>query len=402
MQRESERWILDALLKTGGWDVLHPESKPYWETLGYSHADIDSVFGRMRGGAMLTKAWAARGLEVERLARHADAEGYGLTARDLYLRAALLYGRAQYSFYRDDPTKSAYHARLVRCFERAAELTPERIRRVRIGDVYGVLHLPADAPSRPLPALILIPGMDMIKEEWTRPSLSLFLPRGFATLAIDGPGQGESLLHGLKVTLTNYDDAGRAAYEFLASQPEIDPDRIALLGVSMGSYWGCRIAAAEPRLACAATGLACYGRKHIIFHQAQPNFRANFKYMSGLEDEETFDRLAEAMVLDDVAPRIRMPILMAQAEYDELNDLQETFAVFDRISSPKELWVYEDQFHPMGGVSGEFYGSAADWVMARLQGRPVPAGGSRQLYVRADGTVREGDARPVWWSAPEP
>lgn len=80
MRRESERWVLDALLKTGGWDVLHPESKPYWETLGYFHADIESVFGRIRGGAMLPKAWAQRGLEVERLARHAEAEGYGLTA----------------------------------------------------------------------------------------------------------------------------------------------------------------------------------------------------------------------------------------------------------------------------------------------------------------------------------
>ncbi|MHB9146161.1 MAG: alpha/beta hydrolase family protein [Symbiobacteriia bacterium] len=397
MERESEKWVLDALLKTGGWDVLHPESKPYWETLGYAHGDIESVFGRIRSGSMLPKAWATRAQEVERLARHAESEGYLLTARDLYLRASLLYGRAQYSFYRDAPIKSAYHARLVDCFEQVIRLTPERIERVRIGDVYATLHLPAGRAPGSLPALILIPGMDMVKEEWTRPSLSLFLPRGFATLALDGPGQGESLLHGLKVNLTNYDDAGKAAYEFLAGHPEIDPKRIALLGVSMGSYWGCRIAATEPRLACAATGLACYGKKHIIFRQAQPNFRANFKYMAGLEDDAEFDRLADAMVLTDLMPQIRMPLLMAQAEFDELNDLEETYAVYDQVKSPKELWVYEDQFHPMGGVSGEFYGSAADWVTARLQGAPIPSG-SRQMYIRTDGTVRHGDAHPDWWT----
>lgn len=401
MQRESEKWVLEALLKTGGWDVLHPESKPYWETLGYNHADIENVFGRIRHGSMLTKAWAGRAQEVERLAKHAESEGYLLTARDLYLRAALLYGRAQYSFYRDVPIKKAYHARLVECFERVIKYTPERIQRVRIGDVYATLHLPAQPAAGPLPALILIPGMDMVKEEWTRPSLSLFLPRGFATLALDGPGQGESLLHGLKVNLTNYDDAGKAAYEFLAGNPEIDPKKISLLGVSMGSYWGCRIAAAEPRLACAATGLACYGKKHIIFRQAQPNFRANFKYMAGIEDEAEFDRLAEQMTLEAAAPRIKMPLLMAQAEFDELNDLEETFTVFDQVKSPKELWVYEDQFHPMGGVSGEFYGSAADWVMARLQGKPVQDG-SRQMYIRTDGTVNEGDARPDWWTPKAP
>lgn len=57
MNRESEKWVLDALLKTGGWDVLHPESKPYWETLGYAHADIENVFSRIRSGSMLSKAW---------------------------------------------------------------------------------------------------------------------------------------------------------------------------------------------------------------------------------------------------------------------------------------------------------------------------------------------------------
>jgi hypothetical protein len=52
-------------------------------------------------------------------------------------------------------------------------------------------------------------------------------------LAIDGPGQNEALIsRGIRVTESNFIDAGRAAMDYLISRPEIDAARIGIAGIS--------------------------------------------------------------------------------------------------------------------------------------------------------------------------
>lgn len=400
MKPAGSKWLMDALLRFGGWDILHPEGIPYWETLGYDHVDIQRVFERVRSGDTMVKAWWQTGEEVLARAQRAEKRGFELVARRLYLRAALLFGRAQYSIYSDSQIKVAYHEKMVRCFERSVGGEPWRVERIGVPfedkTVYAVLHLPREV-AKPMPAIILLPGMDMVKEEWTRLSLQAFLPQGLATLAVDGPGQGETLMRGLKVSLDNYERAVQAVFDDLAARPEVDEKRIGLLGVSMGSYWGARFAAFDRRLAACATGLGCYGSKEIIFNRAQPNFRANFMYMSGIDDDEEFDRMSEQMLLTaDMMQRIGCPILFAHAEFDEIDDLGESFEVFDQIRAPKEIWVFENQFHPLGGVADELYLSFVDWLRMNLVGKPLPAGTDRRLFLRADGTAVEGDGLPPW------
>lgn len=400
MNRRGQKWVLDTLLGAFGMDVLHPESRPIFLQLGYGMADIERVIQRWKGGDWTVKAFTSRAAEVERLARRSEDEGYRLTARDLYLRAALLYGRAQYAIFRDDPIKSGYHAKLVECFQQVMALNPTPIERVEIPfegkTIYALLHLPADTRGR-VPAALLVPGMDMVKEEWTAASQRYFLERGMATLAIDGPGQGETLLHGLKVTVDNYERSAQAAISYLTSRPEIDPERIVMFGVSMGSHWGTRIAASDGRLKAAATAMGCYGPKDTIFKWAQPSYRVNYMYMAGIYDEEAFDRMADQMVLDQVAPQVRCPFLMVQGEFDELSPLHEVLPIYELVRAPKEVWVCEDQFHPLGGVFAEVLTGVADWLQARLAGVPIK-GNDRRLYFRNDGSVVEGDARPLWWS----
>ena len=53
----------------------------------------------------------------------------------------------------------------------------------------GVLRAPRSAG--PHPVVILVPGLDSAKEE-LRPTEQMFLDRGLATFAVDGPGQGEA------------------------------------------------------------------------------------------------------------------------------------------------------------------------------------------------------------------
>lgn len=396
----SQRWVLDTLLGMGGWDVLHPEAQGFFEELVYNHADAARVFAQVKSGVMFPKAWSLTAAELKRKGEHYEKRGLSRAARDLYARAAVCYGRAQYSYYRDDERKRRFHAKMVECYRRVMDLNPTPIERVEIPfegkTLYAVLHLPAR--SGKFPAVILGPGMDMFKEDWHNIAQTYYKERGLACLAIDGPGQGESLLNGLKVDVTNYERAGSAFIDYLAKQPEIDADKIGLFGVSMGSYWGTRIAAHDPRLRACATGLGCYGTMEVIFNQAQPNFRANFMYMAGYTDEARFDaEILQHMHLSDMSPRVRCPYLMAHGEFDELTPLEDALATYELVKAPKELWVFDWEFHPMGGVAAEFIAAAADWVVEMLNGNYGP-GMDNRYFIGRDGHVQVGSGTPPWWN----
>ena len=47
-------------------------------------------------------------------------------------------------------------------------------------------------------------------------------------------------------------------------------------------------------------------------------------------------------------------------------------AWFDKLSCPRELWIYHDTYHPMGEVVADAYPAIADWLLDALAGRVAP------------------------------
>ena len=45
----------------------------------------------------------------------------------------------------------------------------------------------------------------------------------------------------------------------------------------------------------------------------------------------------------------------------------------NRLRCPKELWLFEDVFHPMGEVAADIYPAIADWILHALT-KGFPAG----------------------------
>jgi dipeptidyl aminopeptidase/acylaminoacyl peptidase len=126
-----------------------------------------------------------------------------------------------------DQMRTAHRA-AVRCHERAMELVPFPGRKVRIlfdgAAIVGVLRQPAG--TGPYPTVILVPGLDSTKE--LRATEELFLQRGLATFAIDGPGQGEAE-YALPIR-PDWEVVGGAVVGALAAMPEVDDDRIGVWG----------------------------------------------------------------------------------------------------------------------------------------------------------------------------
>ncbi|OHX21137.1 dipeptidyl aminopeptidase [Chromobacterium sphagni] len=406
---EAQSWSLDIALAQGGFDALHPEGKNTLLQLGHDPADFDAVFAQVKSGAMLPKAWSQVAARAESRAAHYERDGYARTAADLYLRAAVMWGRAQYSIFNTrDPRKAALRARCDHCVERIGALRDNRVQRVAIpfegGHIHGLLHLPEGKASQAA-AVILGPGMDMIKEDYLYAAERYYTSRGMVALSIEGPGQGESRAGGLMVTLDNYERAISAYIDYLAARPEIDATRIGMFGISMSGYWGLRAAAREPRLAALAAYEAVAGDFLTIFERAQPSFKKNYMYMSGYGDEAAFDRdLRDAMPLGALVADIRIPVLMGIGEFDELTPLEQALACYQRIRAPKEMRVYENEFHPLGGVAAEIFRYGAEWLERALNGDPALNQPGRDVrhYLQRDGKIVDGSANPSWWLGADP
>lgn len=378
-QRDGQQWIYDYILKTTG-RAIHFEM------------DGRNVPPQVKSIRMAAKFMAKQGETAERLARKADAAGDRLNARALFRTASEHYREAQHFAIPPLGAKRwEYYARARDCAKRLYELTDSPVETVELpfagGSFPALLHVAPD--NGPRPAVVFFPGMDNTKENWPDPLDNAFAERGMHVLAVDGPGQGEALERGIYVNPTNHVDAAKAAYEFLAARPDVDAKRIGIAGRSFGTFWSLRAAADEPRYAAVAGAVACYYWDRLtIFDEAPIRFKQVFMAMAGMDDEKAFDAMCEGFTLKGHAERVKCPVLMATGEFDPLNPIEDSEAVFDALAGPKEMWVFEDEFHPIGApkaLSGRStFDFIAAWMERALNGKIAP-GHKRKALIRANG-----------------
>jgi pimeloyl-ACP methyl ester carboxylesterase len=390
--RSGQEWILDRFVAALGIDALMPGFSVLATSpvIGFNVADVRQIAERTRGMLGMRREYLRAAARREELAHQAEAKGHSATARRQYHLSALYYGFAQYTIQEDaDPEKARLHARCQECYAKVIKYAATPIEKVEIPfedtppykaqSFPGLLHLPQG--QGPFPCVIFIPGTDMHKEQVPNPEDNIFAKRGLACLSIDGPGQGESLLRMLKVHVEtwNYERAVTAALDYLETRSEIDMARIATLGVSTGSYWSPRAALHEARhknRIKACVGLMAQWDPYFVteFEYAQPAFKSNYMYMAGVDDEAEFDRQARLHTLEQVIEEITCPILISQGEFDELCPPTTVERILRRAKAPHELWIWEDEHHPMGGVAIEAWETALDWILDRFEGKAVQTG----------------------------
>jgi pimeloyl-ACP methyl ester carboxylesterase len=325
-RRDGQQWALDYVIaKTGREQNFENPGRRFPETV--------------KSYRMIPRVLFKEADHLETLARGAEDAGHAHTARRLYFKAVQTYRHAHHSIFTDDhPEKLFLYGRMTDCFERIIALSDGRLERVEVpwedATLSGVFHR---APgSDPKPTVMFFPGMDMSKEAFPDPDDNPFAQRGIHVLSIDGPGQGVSNLRKVHVTEDNYERAAGVFFEHLLEREDVDASKVAVSGFSMGSFWGMRFAALEPRLAAVATAGACYGGKREIFNVSSPRFKQIFMYMAGLTD---------------------------------------TVEVYNAVTAPKELWVLENEFHfPLESSSPNLgqrpvFDFIADWLIDAFASR---------------------------------
>ena len=381
---KEQRWVLDNIIRTVGvdWDQGRTARLVTYASPKIS-PDVNLIRQRVRRFADIAREFSKAAARRRARAEKAEAENHLVLARECYFMAAHLYINAQWPLFEDDHPKRIEFGELGdSCFDKYIQYANHPIERVEIPfegrSLPALLHLPTRGHP-PFPAILAIPGMDAVKEDapiYGDP----YLERGIAMLRIDGPGQGASNLRKIRVTADNYYQAGVNAIDYLCSREDIDASRLALVGSSMGTYWGFRVAAAENRLKACAFMLPCWeGGMDTIFNMASPTFKMNFMYMAGIDDEGAFDKFMETLTLEGLEERISCPVMLITGEDDDLSPMDVTLKLFETIQQPKKLVMFEGNKH---SVEVPFFDYAADWVLDWLEGS-MPS--SEKVYVELTG-----------------
>ena len=214
-----------------------------------------------------------------------------------------------------------------------------------------------------VPAALLLHGYSSRKEMMSESAGRGLLAYGIASLAIDLPMHGErgnplqaqamrnplELMRQWKLGL----DECSLALRYLALRPEIDGERLAIVGYSLGSFLGVVAAAREESVK--AVVLAAGG---------------------DLPAGTPLNRIARAVA--DPIKAVRklkgVPLLMINGKRDRTVAPEQAQRLFDAAGEPKELrWWDSAHRLPVEAVE-----DCAEWLAEQLDAAPLkPTGGSR-------------------------
>ena len=330
---------------------------------GVDYNDMLTTVGRIDTWDQWLPEWNRTADEQADFAREADAAGHALTAGQAWRRASVNrhFGKfvwmVELDLAREATLRSVEETRTA-----LARLDPSAERLeipIEGGTAYANLRKPAGV-ERP-PYVVVIPGLDSTKEEFFFFEQS-FLDRGLATIALDGPGQGET---GLVVPIRpDYETAVSPLLDLLSTRDDLDHDRAGVVGVSLGGYYAPRVAAFEPRFRAIAgiSGPFCFGD---MWDELPPMTRATFVVKSQAADDAEGHRIASTLDLDGVLDRIKVPALYVTGALDRLIPWRQTER--QATETPDGTFVnYPDGNHGVSNLPSKARPLIADWMADQL------------------------------------
>jgi dienelactone hydrolase len=224
----------------------------------------------------------------------------------------------------------------------------------------------AQGVTGPAPTVVVFDGLDNCKEMSSLFCGLEFSRRGYNTLAIDGPGQGEALRIQKIPSRWDYEVPGKAAFDYVAGRKEVDKSQVAIVGYSFGGYCAPRIAALDPRYAGGIAFGAMWWDMHAWLVRSQEQMKkgaiatSHFQvpWVFGVPDLD-FNKaigLIEKFNLEGIAQKVTTPFLVmhgkddgiippeeAQILYDKLGSKNKTLKIFDSIEGGAEHCQVDDR-----------------------------------------------------------
>jgi 2,6-dihydroxypseudooxynicotine hydrolase len=333
---------------------------PRFVSNGVPLTDFEEVTAGIERWEDWCRAWSARAAVHEDLGRKALADGYKRSAGEHLTRAAVCYHFSKFVFVIDTEQMKGAHRKAVECRNLALPLIDPPGERVLIPyegkHLAGNLRKPAGAVKPPV--VVMCMGLDSTKEEMDS-NESVFLARGMATLAFDGPGQGEGeydfAIRG------DYEVAVKAVLDYVGNRGDVDGARIGLWGVSLGGYYAPRAAAFDKRIkACIALSGPF---EWVEYYDRLPELTRNtFRVRSRSRTEAEARERAATLTLKNVAKNITCPLFVVAGKQDGIVPWQEGERLAAAASGPVVRCFLDDGNHVANNRAYRYRSQSADWM----------------------------------------
>lgn len=361
--------------KTTGLEIFEP-SYGRMLAFGIDLGDLqDAAEGVGSVGGWVGR-WQKAAEGFARLGNQSSEGRFRASARDFWLRACSTYHFAEFKLYDDERRKWRLQEQARVNYRKALSSFGFKAVRLEVpyrgGKLPGYFH---SAGKGPAPCVVLINGLDSMKEVELHSFAQIFLERGISAFCFDGPGQGEA------VNEFHLDSAFQQATSHVADHlerlPEVESGKLALFGVSFGGYLACRSAAADPRFgACISLGGFF---NHRVFDNCAPTARKALIRAFGGE-KALSDHLPE-LSLEPLRGLLDRPLLAIHGAQDSLVDYSQARAILDWADGDKKLVVFQDGEHVCTNRFSHCLPLMGDWLVSHLkkggQDEPVwPSGAS--------------------------
>jgi pimeloyl-ACP methyl ester carboxylesterase len=355
----------------------------------YGGADVGEVMAtaaRITSGDWESwhREWKALADRIAGIADDCAAKGHAVSASSAYLRASNYYRTAEF-YLRDDPAGdprlAATSARAIETFRAAPEI---RANWAQVEIPYDGIELSGYylnvSGEEPGPTLIAHGGYDSTVEEMFFAVGEAARRHGWNCLIFEGPGQGAALRIDKLPFRYDWEAVVSPVLDFALTLRGVDPDRIALLGMSMGGYLAPRAAAFDKRIAaCVAyDGVFDFGSvgppvaaiDEVIAQPERAPTSLRWMTLNGLWtlSVTTGQEMADAFAEYNLAPvveQISCPTLVCEAEADQFFRGQPQ-QLYDALRCPKTLLKFTAaegaEEHGHEGALTLFHQRMFDWL----------------------------------------
>jgi pimeloyl-ACP methyl ester carboxylesterase len=200
------------------------------------------------GSAEWHDAWNSLAQRLEDQGRVSATEGDRMSARESLMRASTYYRISYAPLFGspvDERLRISFEAE-ERAFSSAADLGTGNLRALEIPFEGGSLPAylaTADDTGEPRPTILQVNGYDSNVHEMYFSNGPAAVARGYNWIGFDGPGQGRNLIRDGLHLRPDWESVLGPVLDFVEKLEEVDPEKIVLMGWSLGGFLAPRAAA---------------------------------------------------------------------------------------------------------------------------------------------------------------
>lgn len=302
--------------------------------------------------------WAIMAERTEKRGNKSAEGGHKVSAREAYLRASNYYRNALVSMYPSNTKYKVLGNKSRECMKKAGELLNPPMEYFEIpfeGTVLPGYFWKAKKSDKKTKTLVMIGGGETHIEDnyfYIAPEAH---KRGYNFVTIDLPGQGLMPFEG-QFYGADSEVPIKSLMDYILSRPDVDPEKVAMYGISGGGYYVPRAATKEKRIKAIAVNSAIIDQEKVFANmpiakatpevlKTWPAFKRQtagvIAWRAGLDLSNVIGLVAanKGFIYDPKDVTCPALILIGEGEYSSDTIKEEQKKFYDNISSPEKRFI---------------------------------------------------------------